>query len=66
MRKSVEYKPRNAYIISVQLDQESREKLRKICQETGFSMSKMVKTLIMGARVHQSSKIQENSTPSHP
>jgi len=63
LRRSAEYQPGNAYIISVQLDQESREKLRRLCQESGFSMSRMIRTLVMGARVHQSHTIKENSSP---
>lgn len=50
-RDSSAYKPQNDYIISVQLTAETRQKLAELCAESGYSMSKMIRELISGARV---------------
>jgi hypothetical protein len=60
-RHSVEYRPTNEWVISCQLDEKSSERLRELCYQTGFNKSKMIKILIMGARVKVTQQVSENA-----
>lgn len=60
MRPSAKRKSSNAYVISVQLDKTTHEKLQAICKQSGFSRSRMIKTLILSAKVNVSSHLSQD------
>ena len=62
VRESTAYSPSNAYIVSIQLNATTKAKLDKLCAQSGFSRSHMIRILITGATVVPQAQLDKEKT----